>query len=127
MHFIVLFAIIAKRGQRSMEASVSPLDEMIPRAGNSPVASKDPTAHAEINAIRQASALRNYRLEGESSVKEDTLCAMPTSIFWSTSRFFSSNLFIGQLCLRRGVHRERRPAPAHNVSISHYAESWVAC
>ena len=38
---------------------------VISRAGNSPIADRDPTAHAEISAIRQAaSALGSERLEG---------------------------------------------------------------
>jgi tRNA(adenine34) deaminase len=38
--------------------------QIIAAAGNSPIATNDPTAHAEINAIRQAcAALGNYRLE----------------------------------------------------------------
>ena len=38
---------------------------VIARAGNSPIAGRDPTAHAEIVAIRQAaSALGSERLEG---------------------------------------------------------------
>lgn len=38
--------------------------EIIAAAGNSPVGSNDATAHAEINAIRQACvAIGNYRLE----------------------------------------------------------------
>lgn len=37
----------------------------IAAAGNSPIQSNDPTAHAEINALRQAAqALQNYRLPG---------------------------------------------------------------
>jgi tRNA(adenine34) deaminase len=38
--------------------------QIVAAAGNSPIRSNDPTAHAEINAIRQAcAALGNYRLE----------------------------------------------------------------
>ena len=39
--------------------------EILGRGGNSPISANDPTAHAEIIAIRQAAAaLGNYRLEG---------------------------------------------------------------
>jgi tRNA(adenine34) deaminase len=38
---------------------------VIGRGGNSPISNNDPTAHAEILAIREAAAaLRNYRIEG---------------------------------------------------------------
>jgi tRNA(adenine34) deaminase len=40
-------------------------DEVIGRGRNSPVSTNDPTAHAEILALREAAtAIRNYRLEG---------------------------------------------------------------
>ena len=40
-------------------------DELISTGRNSPIALNDPTAHAEINAIRAAAAtLKNYRLVG---------------------------------------------------------------
>lgn len=40
-------------------------DRVIGRGSNSPIAANDPTAHAEILAMRQASsAIGNYRLEG---------------------------------------------------------------
>ncbi|MBM4273083.1 MAG: nucleoside deaminase [Deltaproteobacteria bacterium] len=39
--------------------------EVLARAGNRPIGLNDPTAHAEILALRQAAALRgNYRLPG---------------------------------------------------------------
>jgi tRNA(adenine34) deaminase len=39
--------------------------EMAGRGANSPIARHDPTAHAEILALREAAvAIRNYRLEG---------------------------------------------------------------
>jgi tRNA(adenine34) deaminase len=51
--------------------------EIIAGAGNSPIASNDPTGHAEINAIRQA-ALRvdNYRLENADLFCTLEPCAM---------------------------------------------------
>ena len=44
---------------------VSPEGRVVARAFNSPIALNDPTAHAEILALRQAAAAaRNYRLNG---------------------------------------------------------------
>jgi tRNA(adenine34) deaminase len=44
---------------------VDPAGEIIGRGHNQPIASADPTAHAEIVALRQAAACRgNYRLPG---------------------------------------------------------------
>jgi tRNA(adenine34) deaminase len=40
-------------------------EEIVGRGANTPIARSDPTAHAEILALRQAAErLRNYRLEG---------------------------------------------------------------
>ncbi len=50
---------------------------VIARAGNSPIAAHDPTAHAEILAIRAAAAaLGNYRLTGLTLVVTLEPCAM---------------------------------------------------
>jgi tRNA(Arg) A34 adenosine deaminase TadA len=51
--------------------------EVIARAGNSPIGLSDPTAHAEILALRAASAkLGNYRLTGLTLVVTLEPCAM---------------------------------------------------
>jgi tRNA(Arg) A34 adenosine deaminase TadA len=51
--------------------------EVIARAGNSPIGLHDPTAHAEILAIREAARLRgNYRLTGLILVVTLEPCAM---------------------------------------------------
>ena len=51
--------------------------EVIARAGNSPIGRSDPTAHAEILALRAASAkLGNYRLTGLTLVVTLEPCAM---------------------------------------------------
>ncbi|HXU99120.1 MAG TPA: tRNA adenosine(34) deaminase TadA [Caulobacteraceae bacterium] len=51
--------------------------EIIARAANSPIASHDPTAHAEILALRAAAAARaNYRLTGLTLVVTLEPCAM---------------------------------------------------
>lgn len=51
--------------------------EVIARAANSPIASHDPTAHAEILALRAAAAkVGNYRLTGLTLVVTLEPCAM---------------------------------------------------
>lgn len=51
--------------------------EVVARAGNHPVGLRDPTAHAEILALRQAAArLGNYRLTGLTLVVSLEPCAM---------------------------------------------------
>ncbi len=59
-------ARIASGGDEVPVGAVIVLDgKIVGGAGNSPISSNDPTAHAEINAIRQAcAALGNYRLDG---------------------------------------------------------------
>ena len=51
--------------------------EIIAKAGNAPIGRHDPTAHAEILALRQAAeALGNYRLTGLTLVVTLEPCAM---------------------------------------------------
>lgn len=57
----------ARRGEAPVGAVVSDpsTGRVLARAGNAPIAGSDPTAHAEILAIRAAAAaLGNYRLTG---------------------------------------------------------------
>lgn len=55
----------AERQEVPVGAIVVREGEILGRGGNSPISANDPTAHAEILAIRQAAkALGNYRLEG---------------------------------------------------------------
>src|SRR3954451_24681815 len=60
---------LAREGESAGEVPVGALiaigDDLIGRGSNAPVSRHDPTAHAEIVAIREAaSAAANYRLEG---------------------------------------------------------------
>lgn len=56
---------------------VSPEGEALAAAGNAPIASHDPTAHAEIRAMREAAQkLGNYRLTGASLYVTLEPCAM---------------------------------------------------
>lgn len=53
--------------------------EVLSRAGNGPIALKDPTAHAEIRAIRLAATLKgNYRLPGTTLYVTLEPCIMCT-------------------------------------------------
>lgn len=52
-------------------------DVIVGRGSNRPIAAQDPTAHAEIVALRQAAAyLRNYRLTGADLYVTIEPCAM---------------------------------------------------
>ncbi len=69
----------AARGEAPIGAVVlDPVTgEIIARAGNAPISSHDPTAHAEILALRAAAALvGNYRLTGLTLVVTLEPCAM---------------------------------------------------
>src|SRR6185369_6059461 len=53
------------RGEVPVGALVVRNGEIVGRGGNAPIAASDPTAHAEIAALREAGrALSNYRLPG---------------------------------------------------------------
>ena len=53
----------ATRGEVPVGAIVVRADAIVGRGGNSPISANDPTAHAEIAALREAGAtLGNYRL-----------------------------------------------------------------
>src|ERR1700693_5352476 len=60
-----LAARAAERGEVPVGALVVKDGKVIGRGYNAPISIKDPSAHAEIQALREAStALGNYRLEG---------------------------------------------------------------
>lgn len=60
---------LARRGETGGEVPVGAVvvigGEIVGRGWNAPIARNDPTAHAEITALREAAArIGNYRLEG---------------------------------------------------------------
>src|SRR5438445_10466227 len=67
----------AKRGEVPVGALVVKDGKASGRGYTAPISNKDPTAHAEIQALREAStALGNYRLEGCSLYVTLEPCAM---------------------------------------------------
>lgn len=81
MHEAMLEAqAAARRGEVPVGAVLVNADgKIIARAGNAPIALDDPTAHAEIMAIRQAAyETGNYRLSGTTlyvTLEPCTMCA----------------------------------------------------
>ena len=66
-----------RRGEVPVGAVVVKDGSVIGRGGNAPIAASDPTAHAEIAAMREAGrALGNYRLPGSSLYVTIEPCAM---------------------------------------------------
>ena len=67
----------AERGEVPVGAVLVINDEIIARAGNRTIADCDPTAHAEIIALREASKrIGNYRLAGATLYVTIEPCAM---------------------------------------------------
>ncbi len=67
----------AERGEVPVGAVVVINDEIVARAGNRTIADCDPTAHAEVIALRAASKrIGNYRLTGASLYVTIEPCAM---------------------------------------------------
>jgi tRNA(adenine34) deaminase len=67
----------ADAGEVPVGAVVAIAGETVGRGWNSPVARNDPTAHAEILALREAAArMGNYRLEGATLYSTLEPCAM---------------------------------------------------
>jgi tRNA(adenine34) deaminase len=71
----------ARRGMAADEVPVGAVvvlaDEIVGRAHNAPIARVDPTAHAEVLALREAAAkIGNYRLTGATLYATVEPCAM---------------------------------------------------
>ena len=76
---IDLAVIASERGEVPVGAVVVREGEIIGRGSNEPISGADPTAHAEINALREAARnVGNYRLPGCTlvvTVEPCTMCA----------------------------------------------------
>ena len=67
----------ADAGEVPVGAVVAMAGEIVGRGSNSPITRNDPTAHAEILALREAAAhIGNYRLEGATLYSTLEPCAM---------------------------------------------------
>jgi tRNA(adenine34) deaminase len=79
--FLHLALALAREAETAEEVPVGAIvvlnDEVIGRGRNSPVASHDPTAHAEMIALREAALhTLNYRLEGATIYTTLEPCVM---------------------------------------------------
>jgi tRNA(adenine34) deaminase len=76
-HALALARGAGERGEVPVGAIVVCGDAIVGRGGNAPIAGNDPTAHAEIAALREAAAkLGNYRLPGCALYVTLEPCAM---------------------------------------------------
>jgi tRNA(adenine34) deaminase len=79
--FLRLALDLAHEAERSGEVPVGAIvvlnGQVIGRGRNSPISTNDPTAHAEILALRDAAAsIRNYRIEGATLYATIEPCVM---------------------------------------------------
>jgi len=76
-HALALARDAGARGEVPVGAIVVRDDAIVGRGGNAPIAGSDPTAHAEIAALREAAArIGNYRLPGCALYVTLEPCAM---------------------------------------------------
>jgi tRNA(adenine34) deaminase len=76
-HALALATEAAARGEVPVGAVVVRDGAIVGRGGNAPIAGNDPTAHAEIAALREAGAIvGNYRLTGCTLYVTLEPCAM---------------------------------------------------
>jgi tRNA(Arg) A34 adenosine deaminase TadA len=74
---LALAAAAAREGEVPVGALLVVAGEVIARAANAPILQNDPTAHAEILALREAGrSLGNYRLPGATLYVTLEPCAM---------------------------------------------------
>lgn len=74
---LALARVAAERGEVPVGAIVVRDGVIVGRGGNAPIARSDPTAHAEIAALRDAArAMNNYRLTGCELFTTLEPCAM---------------------------------------------------
>ena len=109
----------ALQGEAPVGAVVVWQDEIIGRGHNRPIAANDPTAHAEIEALRDAGrSLANYRLTGASLYVTMEPCAMCAGALVSAR---ISKLFFGTRDLRFGGVRSKFRI-ADSELLNHQAE-----
>jgi tRNA(adenine34) deaminase len=115
---------LAREAERSGEVPVGAIvvlnGAVIGRGRNSPIALADPTAHAEILALREAAAtIRNYRIEGATLYTTLEPCVMCAGAL-VTSRV--ARLVFGARDLRFGGVRSKfrladSPLLNHRVEV----------
>ncbi len=101
----------AERGEVPVGAVVIALDgTVLSRAGNAPIGENDPTAHAELLALRAACrAVGNYRLEGAVLVATLEPCLM---CLGAMAHARISGLVYGAPDPKAGVASSNLPGPA---------------
>jgi tRNA(adenine34) deaminase len=107
--FMRLALDLAREAEAAGEVPVGAVavlhDRVIGRGRNSPISTNDPTAHAEMLALREASAaIRNYRLEGVTLYCTLEPCAMCAGAMVAAR---VSRLVFGARDLRFGAVRSK--------------------
>jgi tRNA(adenine34) deaminase len=123
-HFMALALELARRAAREREVPVGAIlvagDEVIGEGWNQPIASSDPTAHAEIIALRAgAHRLGNYRLAACTLYATLEPCAMCMGALMNAR---VARLVFGAWDLKAGacgsvIDLARQPRLTHRIDV----------